>query len=60
MLRTAVGDVSTRIFVTERSGSPRTTRYWCAPNYGYLPVRVQQQRLEELEWTLEIRTLRRG
>lgn len=60
MLHTAVGDVSTRIFVTERSGSPRVTRYWCATNYGYLPVRVQQQRLDELEWTLEIRTLRRG
>lgn len=59
-LHTALGDIPTRIFVTERSGSPRTTRYWCAPSYGYLPVRVQQQRLDELEWTLEIRTLKRG
>ena len=60
LLHTAIGDVATRIYVTERSGSPRTTRYWCAPSYGYLPLRVQQKRLNELEWTLEVRSLNRG
>lgn len=60
MLHTAIGDVATRVFVTERSGSPRTTRYWCAPAFGYLPLRVQQKRLDEVEWTLDVRTLKRG
>lgn len=60
MLRTAIGDVATRIFVTERSGSPRATRYWCAPDYGFLPLKVEQKRLDAVEWTLDIRSLKRG
>lgn len=60
MLHTAIGDVATRIFVTERSGSPRSTRYWCAPAHGFLPLRVQQKRLNDVEWTLDVRTLKRG
>ncbi len=60
LLRTAIGEVPTRIFVTERSGSPRTTRYWCAPSLGYLPLRVQQKRLNDVEWSLEVRSLKRG
>jgi hypothetical protein len=60
LLHTALGDVLTRIFITERSGSPRTTRYWCAPALGYLPLRVQQKRLSDVEWVLEIRSLKRG
>jgi uncharacterized protein involved in high-affinity Fe2+ transport len=60
LLHTAVGEIPTRIFVTERSGSPRTTRYWCAPSFGYLPLRVQQKRQNDVEWTLEVRTLKRG
>jgi hypothetical protein len=60
MLRTAIGDVATRIFVTERSGSPRVTRYWCSPEHGFLPLKVEQKRLDSVEWTLEIRSLKRG
>jgi hypothetical protein len=60
LLRTAIGEVPTRIFVTERSGSPRSTRYWCAPAFGYLPLRVQQKRQDDVEWTLEVRSLKRG
>ena len=60
MLHTAIGEVATRLFVTERTGSPRVTRYWCAPAYGYLPVKVEQHRLDALEWTLEVRSLKRG
>jgi hypothetical protein len=60
MLHTAVGEVATRIFITERSDSPRVTRYWCAPSFGYLPVRVQQKRVNDVEWTLDVRTLKRG
>lgn len=60
MLHTAIGDVQTRMFVTERPDSPRVTRYWCAPSLGYLPLRVQQKRLDDVEWTLEVRTLKRG
>jgi hypothetical protein len=59
-LHTALGDVATRIYVTERPGSPRKTRYWCAPSYAYLPLRVQQKRLDSVEWVLEVRSLKRG
>jgi hypothetical protein len=59
-IKTELGEVATRILVTERDGSPRITRYWCAPAYGYLPLRVEQRRLDAVEWTLEIRTLKRS
>jgi hypothetical protein len=58
-IMTALGSMSADILVTERTGSPRVTRYWCAPSVGYLPVRVEQRRLKDLEWTLEIKSLKR-
>jgi Protein of unknown function (DUF3108) len=59
-LTTAVGVIPTVIFRTERTGSPRVTRYWCAPSLGYLPVKVQQKRLDSVEFTLEVRAVKRG
>jgi hypothetical protein len=59
-ITTAVGMVATVVFHTERTGSPRVTRYWCAPSLGYLPVKVQQKRLDDVEFTLEVRAIKRG
>jgi hypothetical protein len=58
-LQTPLGAVETVIYRSERSGSPRVTRYWCAPSLGYLPVRAQQKRLDDVEWTMDIRSLAR-
>lgn len=59
-ITTAMGPLATVVFHTERTGSPRVTRYWCAPSLGYLPVKVQQKRLDDVEFTLEVRAIKRG
>jgi hypothetical protein len=59
-LQTPLGAIETNIYRTERSGSPRVTRYWCAPSLGYLPLKAQQKRGDDVEWTMEIQKLKRG
>lgn len=58
-LHTPLGDIDTIIYRSQRSNSSRSTRFWCAPAYGYIPVRAQQHRHDEVEWTMELRSLRR-
>jgi len=58
-LDTPLGSVATVIYSSQHPGSPRITRFWCAPAHGYLPMRVEQKRLDKEEWTMEIRTLKR-
>lgn len=57
-LHTKLGEVQTVIYASQHPGSPRITRYWCAPGRGYVPMRVQQKRVDEVEWTMEIQTLK--
>jgi len=59
-LATKLGRIETVIYASHHEGSPRVTRYWCAPSKGQLPLRVQQKRLDEVEWTMEIETLSGG
>lgn len=58
-LSTPLGSVPTVIFRSERENSPRVTRFWCAPGQGYIPLRVQQKRGDDIEWTMEISSLQR-
>jgi len=59
-LATRLGRIETVIYASHREGSPRVTRFWCAPSRGQLPLRVQQKRLDSIEWTMEIETLSGG
>jgi Protein of unknown function (DUF3108) len=54
---TALGRMETIVYASTHPGSPRTTRFWCAPLLGYIPVQVQQKRLNSVEWTMRIRSL---
>ena len=58
-LKTPFGKIATVIYRSEREGSPRVTRFWCAPERGYIPMRVEQKRGDDIEWTMEIRSLSR-
>jgi len=51
--------VHTVVFKAQKKYSPRITRFWCAPDRGYVPMRVQQKRDDEVQWTLEIASLTR-
>ncbi len=57
-IKTSLGTIDTVIYASHHEGSPRTTRFWCAPSKGFIPVRVEQKRLAEVEWTMEIETLK--
>jgi hypothetical protein len=58
-LTTPMGPVHTIIYRSQKSGSPRVTSYWCAPSLGYIPMRVEQKRDDEVEWTMQIQSVRR-
>jgi hypothetical protein len=61
-LDTALGRIDTTVYALHHPGSPRTTRFWCAPSLGYIPLQVQQRRdsgdgPRGVEWTMKIRSL---
>ena len=58
-IKTAMGDVHTLVFKSQKKNSPRITRFWCAPDHGYIPMRVQQKKDDDVQWTLEIQSLQR-
>jgi hypothetical protein len=54
---TRLGRVETIIYASQHPGSPRITRFWCAPSKGFVPMRVQQKRIDDVEWTMQIESL---
>jgi hypothetical protein len=58
-LVTPVGTVKTVIYSSEKQGSPRVTRFWCAPSLGYLPLRVEQRKDNQVQWIMQIQSLKR-
>jgi hypothetical protein len=59
-VKTPFGDVATVIYSSQADYSPRTTRFWCAPERGYVPMRVEQKKDNEVQWTMEIRSFTRN
>lgn len=59
-LHTPMGDIATVIYKSQRTGSPRANLYWCAPSLGFLPLRVEQRRLNDNVWTLAATAAKRG
>jgi hypothetical protein len=59
-LTTPVGTIETVIYRSEKQNSPRTTRFWCAPSLGYIPLRVQQKKgKDDVEWTMQVQSVKR-
>jgi hypothetical protein len=58
-LPTPLGALAAVIYTSRKANSPRVNSYWCAPDQGYIPLRVQQKRADEVEWTMEILSLKR-
>lgn len=44
----------------QSENSSRTTRLWCALEYGFLPVRIQQTRRGSVEWTGTLQSIEWG
>jgi len=43
VLDTKMGRVATVIYKSSKVNSSKVTRLWCAPDYGYVPMRVEQR-----------------
>jgi hypothetical protein len=59
-LLTAVGEYRTVIFRSSRPGSDKGTLFWCAPELGYLPLKVERRDGKDVQFTLLIKSLSRG
>ena len=59
-LHTPMGDIATVIYKSQRATSPRYNLYWCAPSLGFLPLKVEQKRLNDEVWTLTATAAKRG
>lgn len=58
-LDTPLGKVATVIYRSQKEGSPRITRFWVAPSRGFIPLRVEQKKGDEVQWTLQVQSLKR-
>jgi len=58
-LETPVGHIATIVYRSQRPGSQRANRYWCAPDRGYIPLRVEQKVDDDVQWTMKIEGLKR-
>lgn len=59
-LDTPLGKLETVVYATRRDGSDRSTRVWYAPSLGYAPVKAERRRGDKLEFTLLIKSIKRG
>lgn len=58
-LTTPLGTIPTIIYRSEKQYSPRVTRFWCAPSLGYIPLKVQQKRNDDVQWTMQVQSVQR-
>ena len=58
-LHTPAGDFPTVIYRSHKQNSPRSTRFWCAPSLGYIPVQAEQQYKGKVEWTMKLKSVHR-
>jgi hypothetical protein len=59
-LQTPMGAVKTIIYRAQKAYSPRVTRFWCAPERGFIPMKVEQTKGDDVQWTLQIQSLTRN
>jgi hypothetical protein len=56
---TPLGTIDTIVYRSQKTGSPRVTRFWCAPSRGYIPMRVEQTKGDDVQWTMQVQTVKR-
>jgi len=58
-LETPLGPIATVIYRAQKAGSPRITRFWCARERGYVPIKVEQTKGDDVQWTMQLESLTR-
>jgi len=56
---TPFGKIETIVYRSQKTGSPRVTRFWCAPSRGYIPMRVEQKKDDDVQWTMQVQSVKR-
>jgi hypothetical protein len=56
---TPLGVIDTLRFRSQRAYSPRVTRFWCAPSLGFIPMKVEQTRDSDVQWTMRVLSVKR-
>jgi hypothetical protein len=56
---TPFGKIDTIVYRSQKTGSPRVTRFWCAPSRGYIPMRVEQKKGDDVQWTMQVQSVKR-
>ena len=56
---TPMGSVATVIYRAQKKYSPRITSFWLAPDRGFIPMKVEQKKGKDVQWTLQIQKLSR-
>lgn len=56
---TPLGKIDTIVYRSQKTGSPRVTRFWCAPSRGYIPMRVEQTKGDDVQWTMQVQSVKR-
>ena len=59
-LQTPVGPLQTVIYRSHKANSPRSNRYWCAPELGFVPVQVEQQNNGKVEFVIKLQSIHRN
>jgi hypothetical protein len=54
-LKTSVGEHQTVVFRSSRPGSKKGTYFWCAPELGYVPVKVERRNGSAVEWSMTLK-----
>ena len=59
-LQTPVGPLQTVIYRSHKANSPRSNRYWCAPELGFVPVQAEQQNNGKVELVIKLQSIHRN
>lgn len=60
VLDSKLGKLDTVVYESTREGSSRVSRFWMAPELGYVPVRAEQVRKGKVETVMVLTALERG
>jgi hypothetical protein len=59
-LRTSMGEHRTVIFRSNQPGSRKGTWFWCAPDLGYIPLKVEGRDGKDVQWSMIVKSFTIG
>lgn len=59
VLSTKIGKMPTIVYRSTKVDGQRTTRFWLAPGFGFVPMRVEQKSDDGTEYSLVVQSARR-